>query len=62
MKVFLSQDDDGHWYIVEAAKRRQWEEFLNIPSSDERSWGVPAFAEPIDGPNDVEFEKPKSRL
>lgn len=58
-RFFLGSDNDSHWYIVPACKRTEWEEFCNIPEDDERSWNVPAFAEPLGGcPSAITFQNP----
>jgi hypothetical protein len=51
----MDQDDDCHWYIIEADKRKEWDAWLNLDSEDETSWNVPEFAQEIDQPRFVEF-------
>ena len=55
IRFFLSQDNDSHWYLIREDHRKQWEDFLDIPSDDERSWDVPDWAIPIDGPHRITF-------
>lgn len=43
------QDNDGHRYIIPYEKLSEWEEFVDLPSDDERSWDTPDFAEYLDG-------------
>jgi hypothetical protein len=52
---FLASDDDGHWFVVPEAKRKEWDAFRAIPADDERSWEAPDFATPIDGPHRLVF-------
>lgn len=53
----LVQDESCHWYIIPAAKDKEWEDFRNIPEDDERSWDVPEFAKRIDGPHRLLFKE-----
>lgn len=56
MKHFLSQDNDGHWYIVEVARRDDWLTWLEQDQDDEASWEEPDFAVRLGGaPDLVEF-------
>ena len=59
IRYCLEQDNDAHWYLIPAAKRAEWNAFLEIPSDDERSWDVPTYAEIIDGPHNLTFTDPK---
>jgi hypothetical protein len=43
-RYFLDRDSDGHWYLVPADKRKEWNNWMNIPEDDEASWDVPLFA------------------
>jgi len=58
---FVDSDNDGHWYLVPVAHRAEWEQFLDLPESDERSWDVPEWAVAlVGGPQQLEsFENPK---
>jgi len=59
-RFYLSRDNDSHWYVIPAAKRREWEEWLDIPEDDERAWEVPDFARPVGGsPTLVTFTDPE---
>lgn len=50
----LMQDDDGHWYVVFADKRNEFEEWLK--SDDYANDVVPKYAKRISGsPEDVTF-------
>lgn len=52
---FMDQDDDCHWYIIEADKRTEWNAWLNLDGDDESSWNVPDFARSIDNPSLIVF-------
>lgn len=56
MKYFLDQDESCHWYVIPAQYRKEWEDFLDIPEDDERSWDVPGWAVAIDHASSIEFE------
>lgn len=43
------KDQDGHMYQIPRSKNQEWNDFLDIPYGDEKSWDVPDFAERIDG-------------
>lgn len=62
MKAFLSQDNSCHWYVIPSHLRAEWEEWLNIPEDDPKSWEVPVFATAIDGPDSYEFNIPKDSV
>ena len=54
-RFFLAQDNDCHWYMVEAIWRGEWEEWLESGSDE-----VPQYATPLgSGPQWVEFENPE---
>ncbi len=56
MRFFLDQDNNCHWYIVDASKRKEWSEWLELSEDDENSWNAPSFAQELGGhPNRVEF-------
>jgi len=59
-RFFIGNDDSGHDYLVPVENRAEWFAFLEIPSDDERSWDVPAFAIGFDSAmltfTDPEFE------
>lgn len=46
---YLSQDQDGHWYIIPVEYKDEWGDFLDLDPNDEESWDVPDWAEPIGG-------------
>lgn len=55
-RCFLSTDCSGHWYIVDASKRKEWEEWTAIDEDDERAWDAPDYAIAVGGdPSNVEF-------
>lgn len=51
----MDQDNDCHWYIIEADKRQEWDAWLNLDPDDEASWNVPEFAQGIDHPRFIEI-------
>lgn len=58
-RFFLDQDNDCHWYLIPACNRKDWDDFLDIPEDDERSWEVPGFANPLGrGVNAITFQNP----
>jgi hypothetical protein len=56
---FLDTDNDGHWYIVRVKHSKEWDKWLKLDPSDEKSWNHPWFATPVGGaPQRVTFEDP----
>jgi hypothetical protein len=47
-RYFIGSDGD-HQYVVPLDILKQWEEWRDLPSNDERTWDVPAGAERLDG-------------
>ena len=47
-------DDDGHWYVIPAGKRDDWDEFVQSAGRD-LSIAAPDWAIPIDDPSKVSF-------
>lgn len=45
----LEQDNDCHWYVIPAARQQEWDDWLAIPSDDERAWEPPDFASALGG-------------
>jgi hypothetical protein len=61
MRYFLASDDDGHWYVVAEEHRREWEEWRDIDSDDERAWTPPPFARSLGcSPTRVTFTDPRT--
>jgi len=58
-RYFLDEDNSGHWCIVEADHRAEWEAWISLDASDERAWTTPDFARGIDGPSRVTFAVPE---
>lgn len=55
-KYFLDRDGSCHWYIVDADKRKEWYEWIELYEDDERSWEAPEYAKSIGGnPSRIEF-------
>lgn len=57
MKYILTQDDDGHWFVIPANMKDEWylwkERFYNHNSNED----VPDWADAVGGsPSLVEFE------
>lgn len=48
-EMIEARDNDSHRYQIPKSKKSEWEEFLDIPEDDERSWDVPKWADRIDG-------------
>lgn len=58
-RYFLAQDNSSHWYIVDAAKRSDWDKWIAIPEHEPASWDTPEFAIALGrGPSFVEFSNP----
>jgi hypothetical protein len=59
-RYFLMSDNDGHWYVVKEQYRKQWEEWLDLDSEDERAWTPPGFAMSLGcSPTCVTFTDPQ---
>lgn len=55
-KCFLDQDCSGHWYIIDASRREEWNAWTAIDEDDERAWEAPEYAIAVGGcPSSVEF-------
>lgn len=62
-RFFLAQDGDGHWFIVDAAKRVEWDAWTHLDDEDPRAWEPPDFAERVLGcAHNVEFSRPVDTL
>lgn len=55
-RYFLVSDGDGHWYVVPATHREQWDDWID--SEDYINGIDPEFATPVDGPSSVTFVDP----
>lgn len=59
-RYFLSQDNDGHWFVIPVARQREWDEWRDLDPDDETSWEAPAFALAVGGaPCLVTFTNPE---
>ncbi|WP_312405186.1 hypothetical protein [Rhizobium sp.] len=59
-RFYLSQDNDGHWFVIPVSKASEWGEWLRIDSDDERAWTAPDFAKQVGGsPCLVTFTNPE---
>jgi hypothetical protein len=60
-RYFLASDDDGHWYVIDAARRDEWDDWREIDSEDERAWTPPPFAKSLGcSPSCVTFTDPRT--
>lgn len=59
-RYFIGIDCSGHEYLIPLSKKKEWEEYTNIPEDDERSWNIPDYAESIDG-GTLTFENPRNK-
>ncbi len=37
-KWFLSQDNSCHWYLVLSSKRKEWNDWKELPEDDPKGW------------------------
>jgi len=59
---FIDRDHSGHWYLVEEARREEWNRWLDLPEEDEDSWNAPAYADRLAGhPSSFVFKYDKTR-
>lgn len=59
IRYFLDRDNSGHWYLVESARREQWEMWCNFDEDNPAAWEAPPFARRIGGaPARVSFLLP----
>ena len=57
MRYFLDADQCGHWFIIPAEKRDEWNEFINIDEDDPLGWEMPEWVIYLNGcPARVTFE------
>ena len=57
MRYFLDADQCGHWFIIPAEKRDEWNEFINIDEDDPLGWEMPEWVIHLNGsPTRVTFE------
>ena len=58
-RYFLTVDNSSHWYIVPVERREEWNDWREIPETDERAWFAPDYATAVDGaPGRVTFTDP----
>ena len=56
---FMDTDDSGHWYVIPESKRKEWEEWANLPEDDPAGWDEPDYAHSVGGsPAQVTFQRP----
>lgn len=57
-RYFLDKDDDGHWYLINASYRKEWNDFRT--SNEEK---VPPFANMLNcNVSVLEFSNPLNNL
>lgn len=57
MRYFLDADQCGHWFIIPAEKRDEWNEFINVDEDDPAGWEMPEWVIYLNGsPTRVTFE------
>jgi hypothetical protein len=55
-QYFMDRDNSAHWYLVDSRMRAEWDAWLELDESDERSWQTPPFARRLNQhPSGVEF-------
>jgi len=58
-RYFLGCDNSGHWYLVDASRRAEWDLWVDLDPEDEAGWEPPGFARRIDGgPGRITFTDP----
>lgn len=58
-RYFLDQDNSGHWYLVDASKRLDWDRWRSIDEDNPKSWAAPKFSRELGcSPSLVEFGVP----
>lgn len=56
-KFFMDQDNACHWYMIRADKRKDWQIWVELDETDEKSWHVPDYATQLSGsPKYIEFK------
>lgn len=62
-RYFLAQDNDCHWFLVEADRRAEWEAWKKLGPDDVDGWTPPTCATALGGgPSNVTFEMPIEEL
>lgn len=62
-RYFLDQDNDSHWFLVDADRRAEWEAWCQLADDDSQGWTPPDCATPLAGaPSNVTFEQPEEQL
>jgi len=53
-KFILTNDEDGHWYIIPESKKDEFDNWLDLVYSEEADCGdMPEWAKCIDGPHSI---------
>jgi hypothetical protein len=60
IRFFIAQAHDRTWCRVEEARRKEWNEWMELDDTDEKAWFIPSYAEPIPDmtPSGITFENP----
>lgn len=62
-RYFMDRDNDGHWYLVDAEYRAEWEAWLDLGRGIADSWVPSLFAiELAGGPPNVTFSDPEETI
>jgi hypothetical protein len=60
ISYFLDSDADGHWYLVPAALRAEWDAWTDLDPETVAAWITPVWATELGGhPSAVTFTDPK---
>lgn len=61
IRFFIAQAHDRTWCRVEENHRADWNAWMELDDTDERSWHIPTYAQHIPDmtPSGITFENPK---
>lgn len=48
-RFFFAQDCDGHWFLVDADRRSDWDAWTALDGDDEAAWDAPEYAQALGG-------------
>lgn len=58
MEYFLTQDNDGHWFVVPVEKQKDFDKWTEMDPDDPDSWDAPEYAKQVGGwPGLVKFKE-----
>lgn len=46
-RFFMDCDESGHYFVVPASRRAEWEQWTLIPVEDDRAWVPPDYARSV---------------